>query len=448
MLVSREDREPPWSPEAESAVLGACMVDGLALVRTLDVIGDDAEAFYREAHRRIWRAALELCERGSAVDVVTLEAELKRTGDLAAVGGTAYLVDLASSVPTTANVTYYAGIVADQARRRRLLEAARRCVEAAYGTERSTESIAEELRAASELAAEARGDPVPAGEVLATARVAAEERLRNRDGVELGFAELARYTGPLLPGTLMVVSASETSTGKTTMALQSCGWAAARGRRVLYCSVEMGPEQVGARMADLFAGVNLARPRTLSEADWARVRELEGELPPTLWVDHWSHTSVEVSARAARLAQRLGGIDLVAVDGLHDLEDEPLARNEREETILARSVQRFKRLAVTLRCAVLLTAQPSIQGAKEGRKPRTSDLRGSGRIGQRADIVLFLWRPPNAQSDEHRVVCRWILAKNRLAPTGEWEMDFDLEGGGRWRTPLSRRLQGAISGGG
>jgi replicative DNA helicase len=201
---------------------------------------------------------------------------------------------------------------------------------------------------------------------------------------------------------------------------------------------------VGARVGQLFAGVNLARPRTLSESDWRRVREAESEVPPTLWIDCWSHTTTEVAARASRLRSTIGGLDLVVVDGIHDLAEEPLTRGEREEASLARAAQRLKNLALTMRCAVIATAQPALESARQGRRPRVSDIRGSGRIGQIADVVLFLWRPPDAEEAGGRIRCEWILDKVRLGDRSRFPMDFDRAAGGLWRTPLSPRLEAAL----
>lgn len=433
-----DERIPPHDADAEQAVLGACLLGGLALVGALDVLGDDDAVFYREAHRRIWRAILAVVDRGEAVDVVTVAAEIERRGDTNATGGMAYLVDLASSVPTTANVGEYAAIVAGYARRRKLIAAAERATARAYDRASNDMEVAAELRAALDEAAATRGDPLPARQVLGDAVSDAERRVReNRAGLDLGFPDLTRRIGTLPPGTLMVVSAAETSQGKTSLVLQAAAWAATHGHRALACSIELTAEQVGDRLATQFAGRGLRAPRWLTDDDWTHLHAAQDQVPDGLWLDCGPRTSTEVAARAALWASRVGGLDLILVDGLHDLSDEP-RKGEREEQVLARAAQRMRELAQRLGCVVIMTAQPSMGGAKEGRRPRTSDLRGSGRIGQVAAVVLFIWRKPDAQERDGVISCEWVLAKCLGGATGYWQMDFE-PARARWRTPIGER---------
>ncbi len=425
---------------AERYVLGSCLVDNEALVRCVDLLGERPEVFDAEPHRVVWAALAKMAAAGEPADIGTVEAAMRADthGRLVLTAAPSLLTDLAAEVPTPANAGHYARIVSDRARRRRLREAA-------LAVARSADDVSQDLDAAlvalrAELdAANDRSAPASGRDLAAAADFDAQEEAAGElpAGVDLGFAPLTRVVGRIPRGRLLIVSASESSQGKTSFALQASGFVAASGGRALVCSVEMDAQSGGERLVTQFTGLALRAPRALREDDWHAVAASLTEIPEGIWVDTDCRTTDEVCVRARRWAMRLGGLDLLVVDGLHDLQLEQ-RRGEPLRTALDAAVGALRTLARSLPCVVLLTAQPSIAGAKEDRPPVLSDLRESGAIGQKADVVMFVRRPRKAECVAGRWQCEWWLRKNRNGevPNEPIRMDFESRWA-RWRTPLT-----------
>lgn len=457
--MSRTDPlEPPNDIQAEQSVLGSVLLGTedavVAAIGCMDILGG-SDAFYREGHRRIWRAVEGLLGAAQPIDVVTVQAELERRGDLQAAGGMGYLVDLASATPTAANAEAYARIVAECARRRRLVGIAARlrgaAMDGAEESERLVEAIQRELLQLASSPSER--EPVQAGKIVAAevSRLEDLARTGKADGISSGFTALHRWAGTWLPGDLVVLSTQRSSQGKTSWSIQAARWVADHHGPVLVCMVEMGYVQTAKRLLTMLTGRSSFQFREWTDADWRAARGAADDLSDRLWVDEAAHTTAQVIAHAHRLAVRSGEPPaLVVVDGLNDLRDRK-EKNQSREEVVANATQSLKDLAQQLGCVVLLTTHPDKQGGLAERKPVVSDLRESNRIGDIADMVIFPWFDPKEieRAQDGVVKGEFIVAKSRLGWTGSvpmvWRRRFvrfeqSTQNDGRWRQRNERAM--------
>ena len=242
------DRQPPFSPEAEASVLGGMLIDGGAVARVVEFVDDTM--FYREAHRRIFRAMVRLFERGSVLDVVTVSESLKEGAELENAGGLEYLASLLDAVPTAANIEYHARIVHDKAMLRRLIDAAHAIERGVH--EPGTRTVDEVLDQAEQIVfrvSESRNREgfVWIKEVLWPTFEHIEKLQESQGGISglaTGFADLDRMTTGFQAGDLVIV-AGRPSMGKTSWALNVAQSAAIEhGVPVAIFSLEMSKEQL------------------------------------------------------------------------------------------------------------------------------------------------------------------------------------------------------------
>lgn len=430
-------RVPPQNIDAEQAVLGGILLDNTALDRVVDlVVSDD---FYRESHRRIFRAMLELNQRGEPVDVLTLSEELRREELLREIGGTAYLAELVEQVPTAANVTYYAKIVREKAILRSLIETctdiAGRAFDAAPGEVDEFLDMAEQqFFQISER--RVRSQFTPARELMLRA-VGVLEKLYDRaqmiTGVPSGFLDLDRLTSGFQPSDLVIVAARP-GVGKTAFALNVAVHAALHSDQpvgVAIFSLEMSKEQLALRMLCSEAQVDLSKLREGygSRDDIGRIVNAAAALAeaPIMIDDSGSLSVLELRAKARRLARdkdfRLG---LVIVDYLQLLHaHERRESREQEISLISRSL---KALAKELNVPVMALSQLNRQVEnRANRKPILADLRESGAIEQDADVILFLSRPHMHDREASPYLAIVDVAKQRNGPTDEVQLCYIRE---------------------
>ncbi|HLK10303.1 MAG TPA: replicative DNA helicase [Candidatus Binatia bacterium] len=428
-------RVPPQSLEAEQSVLGGVLLDNAALDRVVELL--DAEDFYREAHRRIFRAMLGLSERNEPVDLVTLAEVLRARGELAEVGGGAYLAELAERVPTAANVVNYARIVRDRSILRGLITAATEIATRGYDAPTDVSGLLDdaERRIFAISDREVRPAFVRIENVL-TDTIKLIERLYEQKqavtGVPTGFTDLDRITAGLQPSDLIII-AGRPSMGKTAFALNIAAHAAMHADRgVAIFSLEMSKEQLAMRLLCSEAQVDLARVRTghLSDREFPQLAMAAGRLAETpIYIDDTPALSVlELRAKARRLKResraRLG---LVMVDYLQLMRSSE-GKDSREQEIseISRSL---KALAKELDVPVVALSQLNRQVENRNPpKPRLADLRESGAIEQDADVIAFIYRDEvyNEDSDKKNVA-EIIVAKQRNGPTDSVELTFRRE---------------------
>lgn len=431
------DRHPPFSLEAEVSVLGGMLIDADAVVKAAEIL--DEGMFFREAHRRIFRSMVRLFKDRKPVDVITLSEELKKTGELEAAGGLAYLVELLDAVPTAANLEYHAGIVREKALLRYLIEAASQIIRDAYEQgERSLEEILDEAERRVFQVAQRhdRGGFVRLKQIL-WATFEHIERVHESPGgitgVPTGFPKLDSLTTGLQKGDLCVVAARP-GMGKTAWVL-NVAQNAAIGHQipVAIFSLEMSKEQLVQRLLCAEGRVDSQRLRQgrLSPAEFQRLARAAGHLDTApLWIDDTPGTTVmEMRAKARRLKAQ-EDIQLLIVDYLQLMASQRRYENRVQE--VSEISRGLKALARELQIPVLALSQLSRQPEQRGgdRRPQLSDLRDSGSIEQDADLVMFLYRPEvyfgpvdkDGKSLEGKA--ELIVAKQRNGPTDTVHLVF------------------------
>ena len=430
------ERQSPWSPEAEQAVLGAMLLDADAALKALELLED--AAFYRDQHRRLFRAMAVLMERGKVIDPVLLRDELARRGDLEAAGGAEYIAVLLDVVPTAANVEHHCRIVKDKALLRRLIDAGTAVVQQAYEGRQDVDTL---LDAAEQRIFEIsfqRGtqESVRIKELMWQAMERIEARHRGDDsvrGVASGFTDLDARTNGFQRSDLIVVAARP-SMGKTAFCLNVAANAALEHKvPVALFSLEMSRDQVVERLlaAESFVDLHRLRSGQLRDDDYPKMSRAAGLLGTApIWIDDTpALTLLELRSKSRRLKAE-HDIGLFVIDYMQLIRG-PAGSDSRQEEIsfISRSLKALARELLTPVIALsLLSRAPEQRGGD--RRPLLSDLRDSGAIEQDADLVIFIYRPemyPTLKERDEAVqegVAEIHLAKHRNGPTGTMKLAF------------------------
>jgi len=427
-------RGAPWSNEAEQAVLGAMLLDNDAALRGLELLDDPH--FYRESHRRVFRAMRRLVERRVNIDHVTLRDELERRGELDAAGGEVYLAELIDAAVTTANLEAHAGIVREKSVLRQLIEGATAIVSHAYQGARPVSELLDEAESRIfQISQYRKAEGFSRIKEMLWPTMERIEKLHQQGkqvtGVPSGFKDLDEMTTGLQPSDLVILAARP-SMGKTAFCLNLAAHAAANGTGVAFFSLEMAKESLVQRLLCAEARVDSQRVRrgTLSDTDFTMLARAAGVLASCpIWIDDTpALTLLEMRSKARRLRME-NEIGLVVVDYLQLMRSPAYAENRVQEiSDISRSL---KALARELELPVLALSQLSRASEQRGgeRKPILSDLRDSGAIEQDADIVMFIHRPEmyeplDRDGNSNEGKAELIVAKHRNGPTGAVDLYF------------------------
>jgi replicative DNA helicase len=420
-------RVPPHNLEAEESVLGSMLLSRNALSDVLEII-KGPDDFYREAHAAIYGAITDLYALGEPVDEITIAEELRRRGASEQIGGSQYIHTLVSMVPTAANATFYARIVAEHATLRRLIDAATQIASDAYDVPEDVElavNHAEELIFGISTG-RVHQDFRPISELLTEGyeQIAAlAERGEEITGVRTGFHELDRLTAGLQPGNLILIAARP-AMGKSSLAMNIAQFVAQQDQKpVVMFSLEMGSMEIVQRMicAEARVATNSIRSGKMTEAEWLRVSKAVGKLAEAqLYLDDTpSITMAEIGAKCRRLQSR-SGLGMVIVDYLQLMQSPRRTENRVQEVSdISRQMKILaKQLNVPVVAVSQLSRQPEQTGSAKPRKPRLSDLRESGALEQDADIVMFVYREEYYDPDsERKGEADIIIEKHRNGPT-------------------------------
>jgi len=423
---------PPHSLEAEESVLGSVMLSAEAANVAFERLR--AEDFYKPAHQLIFEAIGELFNGSQPIDAITVADALRRNGQLERVGGVPFLTTLLDSVPTTANIAYYADIVAETSARRRLLRASSLVSQYAMQTERTIDEVLDASEAEIFRVAEHQvGDGLaPVGPMLQATLERIEELGARGDevtGLSTGFRDLDRRLAGLQPANLVVIAARP-SMGKTALALNICENVAGQGGTVAVFTLEMSREEVVQRLLSSMAGVDSHRLRTgqLTPDLWNRVvRETSRLYQMPIYVDDSSDLTVTSIRAKCRRLTRKQGLALVVVDYLQLMQGPGAAENRQQE--IADISRSLKNLARELRIPIIAVSQLNrALEQRENKRPRLGDLRESGAIEQDADIVMFIYRDEyyNPGSDQPGLA-EVNIAKHRSGAVGTVMMNFAAE---------------------
>ncbi len=436
--VEQSLRSAPWSPDAEQAVLGAMLIDQDAALRAAELL--DHSMFYKEGHRRLFRALVALTEQRVVIDHITLRDELLRRNELDSIGGAEYLAELVDSVATPANLEHHARILREKSILRRLIEASTGIIQQVYeGRLGANELLDQAEGRIFRISQERRTDGfVRIKEMLWPTMERIETLHRSGTavtGVPSGFADLDALTSGFQKSELVIVAARP-SMGKTAFCLNIATNAAHKGHGVAVFSLEMSKDSLVQRMlcAEAMIDSQAVRQGRIRDSDYPKLARASGILQQCpIWIDDSpSLTLLEMRGKARRLRAEVD-VGLVIVDYLQLMRSPDYSDNRVQEiSDISRSL---KALARELEIPVIALSQLSRASEQRGgdRTPMLSDLRDSGAIEQDADVVIFIHRPEmykdlreKAETAGQNIegLADIHLAKHRNGPTGNLKLHF------------------------
>ncbi|MFH1791137.1 MAG: replicative DNA helicase [Candidatus Omnitrophota bacterium] len=421
---------PPQNIEAEIAVLGSMLLERDAVSQAIEII--DESFFYKDAHRIIYSAIVKLYDSNKAVDTITLVEELKKRNRLEEIGGVSYLTTLTASIPTAANIEYYAKIVKEKAILRSLISTASQIVSESYDASSNVDNL---LDKAEKMIFDISSNKVESNivsikDVIKSSIEAIDNLYQRKEhvtGLATGFHEFDIMTAGLQPSDFIVI-AGRPSMGKS--ALVTCmaeHIAVVEKKPIAFFSIEMSKEQLVQRLLCSHARVDYHKVRTgfLSQSDWPRLVNAAGKLSESpLYIDDTPGITVlELRAKARRLKSKYD-IQLIVMDYMQLIQGPQGIENRQQEiSEISRSI---KALARELHVPVIAVSQLSrAVEQRSDKRPQLSDLRESGAIEQDADLVILLLREEYYNpTDENRGTAEVIVAKQRNGPVGSVKLAF------------------------
>ena len=416
---------PPQNLEAEQSVLGSILIDNQVFHKVIEFLS--AEDFYRPSHGKIFGTMVELISHSQPIDIVTLTSKMKSLGVYEEVGGAAYLAELLERVPTALNAEYHAKLIRDQAIKRNLVTACNDISSRWLDPGESTEEVldyAEKKIFALSSSKQSRS-LIPLRDIVKDAFKELEKRFENQGqltGVPSGFVDLDKITQGFQKSDLIIV-ACRPGMGKTSFSLGVTRHAATHTKApVVFFSLEMAKEQIVSRLLAAEGKVDSTKLRTgkLSEQDWDRLTRGAGRLSeaPIYIDDTPSLTVLEMRSKARKIKSELGEIGLIVVDYLQIMG--ATNKNDHREKVIADISRSLKALAKELNVPVLALSQLNRQiESRPDKRPMLADLRESGAIEQDADIILFIHRDDNENTQPGSVsMAEFIIKKHRNGPQG------------------------------
>ena len=420
-------RIPPHNVEAEQSILGAMILDKDSIITATEVL--KIEDFYKEAHKEIYEAILDLYNKDEPVDLITLSDELTSRGTLEALGGIGYLSGLSSAGIITSNAKFYAKIVSEKATLRRLIKASTEIIEKGYDVEDADELLDLAEKNIFEISEKRSAEGFAnIKDILMETFEKIDQMYNSKGGItglSTGFIDLDEKTSGLQKSDLILI-AGRPAMGKTAFAINVTQNAAVRsGASVAIFSLEMSKDQLVQRMLAGEAHIEISRLRTgqLEEDEWPKLAHSMSTLAKAkIFIDDTPGINVmEMRAKCRRLKME-HGLDLVMIDYLQ-LMNSHIKSDSRQQEISAIS-RALKILAREMDCPVIALSQLSrAPELRADHRPILSDLRESGAIEQDADIVMFLYRDEYYHPDsEKKNMGEVIIAKQRNGSTGTVEL--------------------------
>ncbi len=427
------DKLPPQNLEAEQSVLGAIILDNEALPKAMEILGGD-EDFYKESHRRIYRAILELFNIGEPIDIITLSEYLSKTNGLDQIGGIAYLSFLANNLLTAANIRYHSKIVREKALMRSLLNASTHITTKVYDNDLDADEMVDYAEKKIFEIAENRVKNSFANikDLIKDTFKVIEQLYEKKEavtGIPSGFKDLDEMTSGFQRGDLIIIG-GRPAMGKTAFALNIAQHVAVNVKEpIALFSLEMSKEQLSLRMLCSEGMVNSSAVRKgyISRDEWPKLINAAGKLAgaPIFIDDSSAITVLEIRAKARRLKLEYGGLGLVIVDYLQLMRSRGnFERREQEISDISRSL---KALAKEVKVPVIALSQLN-RGVEQrpNKRPVLADLRESGAIEQDADIIIFLYRESeyNKNNPSIKNKAEILVEKQRNGPTGIVKLTF------------------------
>lgn len=418
----------PHSVEAEQSVIGSMIMDREAIAVASEIItGDD---FYSKQYAILFETMIELNDEGKPVDLVTLQDRLKEKDVPPEVSSLEFVRELITAVPTSANIKYYAGIVAEKATLRKLIRLNEEIANDCYAGKESLEIILEETEKKLFEVVQKRntGDYVPIRQIVMNAMDKIERASKNKGavtGIATGFIDLDYRTAGMQPSDLVLIAARP-SMGKTAFVLNIAEHIAFRlNKTVAIFSLEMSKEQLVNRLFSLESKVDSQHIRTgqLSDQEWEKLIESAGIIGRSnLIIDDTPGISIAELRSKCRKYKLEQNLSMIIIDYLQLMSGSGRSDSRQQEiSDISRSLK-----AIARELSVPVLALSQLSRAVEQRpdhRPMLSDLRESGAIEQDADVVMFLYRDDYYNHDTDRKdIAEVIIAKQRNGPIGTIEL--------------------------
>lgn len=419
-----KDKIPPHDIEAETATLGAILLDPDAIGVVIRYLR--ADNFYSLQNQKIFSAVLSLYNEGKTVDLITLSEKLRLEGELDAAGGSGYLASLTDTVPTSANVEYYAKIVLDRSVRRKLSAIASKIIADCHNESEDSRVVLESAqKQIFDLTDANQSASVSSPKELIPQAIGAIEKLyKNRDsysGIPSGFGDLDAMTSGFQKSELVIVGARP-SVGKTALALSMAAHISIKKKiPAAFFSLEMSGLQLMFRLLSSESHISSHSIRTgfLKLTDLESIQDAAGKIyeAPLYLVDMPNMKLLDLRAMARRIKQQYD-VGIIFIDYLTLITSENTLIPRHEQ--IAEISRSLKALARELDIPVVALSQ--VKRDAEGKTPTLADLRESGSIEQDADVVMFLHR--ERSSGEEAIETKLIVAKQRNGPVGDIEILF------------------------
>lgn len=430
MDIGSLGRIPPQSIEAEQSVLGSMLIDKEVVPVVMEIL--KPEDFYRPDHREIYNVIIELFDKAQPIDLITVSERLKLHGKLELVGGLEYLSNIATEVPTTANVRHYSKIVEEKALLRKLIKASSDIVDLGFNASEEVSYILDKAEQSVFDILQKRSSQgfVPIKDVLVDTFNNLEEMYNNKGnitGIPTGFTDLDFKTSGLHNSDLILIAARP-AMGKTAFALNLAQNAAVNSHvPVAVFSLEMSKDQLVNRILCSEAMVDSNKMKTgkLEDNDWQKVAKALAPLSEApIYIDDTpgvSITEIRAKCRRLKLEHNLG---LVVIDYLQLMQGSGKKGGENRQQEISEISRSLKILAKEINVPVICLSQLSrAPEARTDHRPILSDLRESGAIEQDADIVMFLYRDDYYNPEtEKKNIAELIIAKHRNGSTGTVEL--------------------------
>ena len=432
------DKPLPQNPEAERSVLGSILLDNQAYFRVVGTIR--SEDFYKDAHRVIFGAMIDLAADSRPIDLLTLKEELSTKHLLEKSGGPAYISSLIDGIPDIGNAERYAKIVKEKATLRRLILMGNQVIKAAFdapGEPAEVLGVAE--RSIYEIAEQGLDVGFMGIEQITRMNLTAIDQLQHSGkmltGITTGYDRFNEFTSGFQRQDLVIIAARP-SMGKTSLMLNMAEAIAIPDKAdrkehlhpVGIFSLEMSKEQIGLRLLCSEAGVSshLIRAGILSEKNWHDLVEASSRLARApIWVDDTAMLDImDLRARARRLKNE-HGLEIIMVDYLQLMHVR--GRTESRNQEISQISRGLKAVAKELNVPLISLSQLSRRPEQRtgDHRPQLSDLRESGSIEQDADVVAFIYRDEVYHRDsEDKGIAEIIIAKQRNGPIGDFKLVF------------------------
>jgi len=433
-------RVPPQAVDLEEAVLGAIMLEKDAVIAVMDIL--KPESFYKEAHKKIFQAIIDLSQKHEPIDILTVTETLKKSGQLEEVGGAVYITQLTSRVASAAHLEFHARIITQKYIQRELIRVTSEIQSKAFDDSQDVDELLDfsEQQLFDIAEGNIKKETVKLSKLIQEAINQIEEASKREDklsGVPSGFTKLDRITSGWQKSDLIIIAARP-SMGKTAFVLSMARSIAVEHHRpIAVFSLEMSSLQLTNRLIVTETELPADRIRNgrLEPWEWEQLDlRIKNLVEAPIFIDDTAAISIfELRAKCRRL-KNLYNVQAIVIDYLQLMSGSTDMKGSREQEVsnISRSLKGIaKELDVPIIALSQLNRGVELRGGNK--KPQLSDLRESGAIEQDADIVIFIHRPEKYGFDMDdngnslKGIAQIIVAKHRNGAVGEISLKFREE---------------------